>query len=312
MALNDLLVFEDVLASHGMRPWWETLRSVTILVLIGSVVIFFSPNSRAISCTALKNNHTECFSTNADYVYDKCFLLGNWVLRSLPWIGTVASALAFLSNNFWLYMPSVKRAVQEVYRFVEHFLEQKKGYSAMLSERPVPVNEQEPNFVPGSDKESLKFLAYAINIFVIYRYRNLVSLMFSLTYGAGCTYFLWASVARASNEYACTIGTGDVSCKFTCLYIHLTTYRLFLTLNLLASYVQLVVFVWQLIRGEVRAGKAENRSLRGVDLLGDLMDMENDEMAKLKHDLWEKVENHFAPPSEQSQPANDSHVTSLV
>ena len=296
MALGDILSLEDVLERHGMRPWWETLRSISILLLISSAVVFFSPNSSAISCTALRNNYTGCASAQSGYVDDKCLILTIWLVRNLPWLGFLASAVGFTVNNVWLYVPKICRCIEETSSIAKAIIEIENKDSVDITEKAETMCFERKSITA---KDESNLVVHSETFFSAYRIRNIISLSYFLLYGIGCTYFLLESIFVAKSEFVCTISTKQFSCHFICLHIHLLSYRLFLIIHLVASGVQSCLLIWQLVRSELRTRRTRNKPLRGVDLLGDMMNIDGEKLDTLKRRLT-KATNATAAEGEHS------------
>jgi len=307
MALADALSLEDVLERHGMRPWWETLRSISILLLISSAVLFFSPNSSAISCTALRNNYTGCVSAQSGYVDDKCLILTIWLVRNLPWLGFLASAVGFTVNNVWLYVPKICRCIEETSSIAKAIIEIENKDSVEITEKAETMCFERKSITA---KDESNLVVHSETFFSAYRIRNIISLSYFLLYGIGCTYFLLESIFVAKSEFVCTISTTQFTCQFLCLHIHLLSYRLFLIIHLVASDVQSCLLIWQLVRSELRTRRTRNKLLRGVDLLGDMMNIDGEKLDTLKRRLTKAAKSTDTAP-DNSTAVEGEHINTF-
>jgi len=120
--LLSILSFSNSLSANNLNPWWETIRSGTV-ILFTSIVAAIYQNGFNEVFTCLRENDTTALTYNsveAEFAKNICITeqtIG--MARRLPYLSLIAVVLMYAAGNFWIYSPAVGNAITKFVRAYE-------------------------------------------------------------------------------------------------------------------------------------------------------------------------------------------------
>ena len=108
--LVNAVVLDDYLKQSHFQPWWETLHSLTVMVMaVTALMVEIYWQTDYVSCVPQDYTILSSFGdAEADFVNQSCSVdTGLFVFSVTPWLTIGIVMMTYLAGRYWMYLPSV-------------------------------------------------------------------------------------------------------------------------------------------------------------------------------------------------------------